>query len=356
MNDLVLIKPQCEKTHDLKRLEYILTRSLKSCVFDTITTADEFACADLKGKKVLFAISLDKSGVNLEHYKVLKKIRLDKTCLEDSTCALIVDGASELHTKAVAGELALSANMSGGTFIGKSLVEGTGILKNYNTIARNILAENLEAYAKMAEALAYNLLSFEKPKKERPKILAIHAGNSEKSNTKALWDMVRSYLSDITVQEFSLQDGEVKDCRGCAYAVCLDYGKRKTCFFDDLITEKIYPAIIDCDALVIISPNYNDAPTAYIMAFMNRLTALLRGNHLFDKQLFAVVVSGYSGGDLVANQLVRSLNMNRPFILPSGFALFETANNPGEIKEIPGIEKIASEFAENILIQLQKKR
>jgi len=353
MSDLILIKPHNKEMHKAERLEHILARSLKNHEHDVIKTADEFVCANLNGKKVLFAISLDESGVNLEHYEILKKIRLEQKCLDDAVCAIIVDGTSELHTKTVAGELALSANMSGGTFIGKSLVEGTGTLKNYNIIARNISTDILEAYAQTSEALVDNLLAFEKPKKNNPKILAIHAGHIEKSNTKALWDMVRSYMADIEVSEISLQDGEVKDCRGCAYATCLELGKQKTCFFKDLITEKIYPALTECDALVLVSPNYNDAPTAYIMAFMNRLTALLRGNHLISKQLFAVIVSGYSGGDLVANQLIRTLNMNRPFILPSRFALFETANNPGEIKEIPGIEKLASEFAENIRKQIK---
>ena len=353
MSDLILVKPTSKQTHNAERLEHILARSLKNHEYKTIKTADEFACASLKGKRVLFAISLDESGVNAEYYEILKKIRLEKKCMDNCECALIVDGASELHTKTVAGELALSANMSGGTFIGKSLVEGTGTLKNYNTIARNISTDNLEAYAKTADALIEHLLDFGKPKKNNPKILAIHAGHGEKSNTKVLWDMVRSYITDIETSEISLQDGEIKDCRGCAYAACLEFGKQKTCFFEDLITEKIYPALIECDALVLVSPNYNDAPTAYIMAFLNRLTALLRGNHLLNKQVFAVIVSGYSGGDLVASQLVRTLNMNRPFILPPRFALFETANNPGEVKEIPGIEKLASEFAVNIRKQIK---
>jgi len=353
MSNFTLIKPTNVETYKTERFEHILWRSLIDYSYDTITTADEFECADLKGKKVLFAVPLGESGVNLECIKILKKIRLNRECLDGCIGASIVDGTNEIYTKAVARELAFGANISGCTFIGKSLVEGTGTLKNYNTIARNISADNLEAYAKTAEHLIHNLMTFEKPKKNNPKILAIHAGHSEKSNTKALWDMVRTYLPNIDVTEISLQDGEVKDCRGCAYATCLDFGKQKSCFYSDWITEKIYPALIDCDVLVLISPNYNDAPTAYIAAFMNRLTALLRGNHLVNKQLFAVIVSGYSGGDLVAKQIISTLNMNRPFILPSRFALLETANNPGEVKEIPEIEKIAHEFAENILKQIK---
>ena len=105
---------------------------------------------------------------------------------------------------------------------------------------------------------------------------------------------------------------------------------------------------------MIVSPNYNDAVPAYITALINRLTSLFRVNQLSGKQLFAVVVSGYSGGDLVAMQLIGALNMNKPFILPAHFCLFETANDAGEIKRAPDAQKLALEFAQNMLKQIKK--
>ncbi|MCL2294240.1 MAG: NAD(P)H-dependent oxidoreductase [Spirochaetes bacterium] len=353
MYDFVLIKPLCREKSKMERLDYVLERSLKNYKYNTIATSDEFERADLKGKKVVFAFSLGESGINLEYYEILKKIRLDKNSMEGCTGALIVDGASEFYTKAIARELTLSANMAGCTFIGKSLVEGTGTLKNYNIIAKNLSADNLEAYIITAEALIKNLTDFKSPVKSTPRILVVHAGSSKKSNTKMLWDIVRENLGNVTIEEIALQDGEIKDCKGCPYVTCRHFGEQSSCFYGGVITEQVYPAILTCDALIVVSPNYNDAPTAYISAFINRLTALLRVNQLSGKQLFAIIVSGYSGGDLVAEQLIGALNMNKPFILPSRFALFETANNPGEIKEIPEIEKSASAFAENILKQIK---
>jgi len=354
MYDFVLIKPLCREKYKTERLDYILKRSLINYNYDTVATSEEFERANLIGKKVVFAVSLDESGINLEHYGILKRIRLDKNSMEGCTGVLIVDGAGEFYTKAVARDLAFSANMAGCTFIGKSLVEGTGTLKNYNIIAKNLSSDNLEAYAVKAETLIKNLIDFKPVLKSNPRILVVHAGNSERSNTKMLWDMVRGRLGNVTADEISLQDGEIKDCKGCHYVTCRHFGEQSSCFYGGVITEKVYPAILACDVLVIVSPNYNDAPTAYISAFMNRLTALLRGNQLSEKQLFAVIVSGYSGGDLVAKQLIGALNMNRPFVLPARFALFETANNPGEIKEIPGIQEIAGSFAENILKQIRR--
>ena len=69
--------------------------------------------------------------------------------------------------------------------------------------------------------------------------------------------------------------------------------------------------------------NYNDALSANLTACVNRLTALFRQTRFYDKRLFGLVVSGYSGGDLLARQLISALNMNKSFfpaapLLPAG--------------------------------------
>ena len=104
-----------------------------------------------------------------------------------------------------------------------------------------------------------------------------------------------------------------------------------------------------------VCPNYNDALGANLAAFINRLTALVMTHKFYDKCLFGIVVSGYSGGDLVAQQLISALNMNKTFRLPGHFSLLETANNPKEILEIEGIEKRAESFARTILKNLKNE-
>lgn len=64
------------------------------------------------------------------------------------------------------------------------------------------------------------------------------------------------------------------------------------------------PAINACDAMLFLCPNYNDAVSANIMALFNRMTNLLLRHTLYDKYLFGVIVSGCSGSDLVAQQLL----------------------------------------------------
>ena len=90
----------------------------------------------------------------------------------------------------------------------------------------------------------------------------------------------------------------------------------------------------------------------YGHAAVNRLTALYRTTSFAQKAVFALVVSGYSGGDIVASQIVSALNMNKGFWLPPQFCLLETANDKGEAERLPGIEERVARFAENIWQQL----
>ena len=65
------------------------------------------------------------------------------------------------------------------------------------------------------------------------------------------------------------------------------------------------------------------------------------------------MVSGYSGGDIVASQVVSALNMNKGFWLPANFCMLETANDAGTAVALPGINGRLDIFTENMLRQLQ---
>ena len=95
--------------------------------------------------------------------------------------------------------------------------------------------------------------------------------------------------------------------------------------------------------------NYNDALSANLTACVNRLTALFRQTRFYDKRLFGLVVSGYSGGDLLARQLISALNMNKSFFLPPHFCLLETANERGSLIRLPGIRNTAAAFAREMM-------
>ena len=307
----------------------------------------------LENQRVLFAVPLDESGVNHGYYDLLAYLRTHPGCLDGSVGGVLVDGPGDLCTKAVGRELVLSASRAGCAFPGRPLVEATGDLRNFTVQAKNAGCSSEEAYRLAAADLTDRVLGFAPPKRHQPKLLVLHASNHRTSNTLALWSRCRERLGKVCeITEIGLRNGTLEDCAGCPYTMCLHFGEKGDCFYGGVMVQEVYPAIRESDAVVLLCPNYNDALSANLTAAINRLTALYRTTPFTDKAVFAIVVSGYSGGDIVARQVVSALNMNKGFWLPPNFCLLETANDAGTAVELPGIEERLSEFTENILRQL----
>ncbi len=228
-------------------------------------------------------------------------------------------------------------------------MEGTGSLHNLDVLSRNMGLSQAETYRETARALLRRLSGFSPPKPERPRVLMLHASDHATSNTLALGGALRGRLEpDIAFEELSLRNGAVFDCRGCSYTVCSHYAKSQSCFYGGSIVDEVYPALMRAGALLLLLPNYNDSVSANIMAFINRLTSLQLFHDLGEKYLFAVVVSGYSGGDLVAQQALGALCLNKGFLLPPRFCLMETANDPGAALAAPGVAQRLDAFANRI--------
>lgn len=213
---------------------------------------------------------------------------------------------------------------------------------------------NQEAYENAVGRLVEKLLAFTgapAPEGGRHRIALFHASSRKTSNTLLLWSLIRQKMEDrALIREVSLRNGTVVDCRGCSYEACLHFGEQGDCFYGGVMVEEGYPAIRESDTLIFACPNYNDAVSANIMAFFNRMTALFRTDfrEFAKKRIFALVVSGYSGGDIVAEQVIDALNCNKHFILPPHFVLMETANDPGSILQNEGLEQRVEEMAERI--------
>ena len=345
---LILIRPRCQDRDKTKRLEAVLEYALEGITWKTLETVEEVGQTDLRGKRILFAIELGDSGINLEYVRLLKSIRIDRNMFEGSLAGIIVDGSSEMFTKSVARHLEFSANRAGCAFPGRPLVEGTETLQNFSIIARNLSTDNYNAYRVSARELIQRLVSFQKPFISHPNILVLHSGDPKTSNTLVLWELIQRGL-DADITQISLRDGQIHDCHACAYDTCLHFGERSKCFYGGVITKEVFPAILACDALVMVCPNYNDAVGANLTAFINRLTALFRVHRFFDKRLYAVIISGYSGSDIVAEQLISALNMNKSFYLPPRFAMMQTANAPGSVLQIQRIQEKAAGFAAQMM-------
>ena len=160
--------------------------------------------------------------------------------------------------------------------------------------------------------------------------------------------VLQKLTSPFSFREVSLQNGTIQDCRGCSYTACLHFAQRHTCFYGGAISTEIIPAIENCDAMLFLCPNYNDAVSANIMALFNRLTNLLTQRDLYDKYLFGIVVSGYSGSDLVAQQLMGAMCFNKTTMLPPCFCLMQTAHDPDSAKNMPDIQERIQAFPANM--------
>ncbi|MDE7262121.1 MAG: NAD(P)H-dependent oxidoreductase [Oscillospiraceae bacterium] len=303
----------------------------------------------LRGRKLLFAVALDGGGCSLAYYRMLSTLRKGGDLLSGCTAGVIVMGQGELYTKDVARDLVLAANLSGCAFLGRPLVEATGSLRNFRVQAQIYDTDEPTAFRMAAEELTGRLQDWEGPPPVR-RVLALHASMRATSNTLALWELVKAGLPDsVAVQELCLQNGTLADCIGCSYTACLHFGQQGGCFYGGPMVDEVFPAVRECDALVMLCANYNDALAANLTAFVNRLTALFRQSRFYEKRLYGLIVSGYSGGDLIARQLISGLNMNKSFYLPPRFCMMETANEKGSLVRLPGVAERSREFAARMM-------
>lgn len=305
--------------------------------------------AALKGEKLLFAIALDEGGCGGGYYRMLSLLRRGGGLLDGCTAGLVVTGEGELYTKDVARDLVLAANLAGCAFLGRPLVEATGSLRNFRVQAEICGTDEASAFRLAIEELIDRLLFWPPPPPVKH-LLALHASSRSTSNTLALWELVRRNLPDsVEIRELCLRNGTVADCNGCAYTTCLHFGEQGGCFYGGPMVDEVFPAVRECDALVMLCANYNDALSANLTAFVNRLTALFRQSRFYDKRLYGLIVSGYSGGDLLARQLISGLNMNKSFYLPPNFCMLETANEKGSLVKLPGVAERGAAFAKAIM-------
>lgn len=371
--EIVVISPVSAEARNLSgqrrsvRLRGVLSKALEGLDCRIIHMVEDIDDGDLQDRRVLFAINLSSAGVNMEFYRLLEYLRAHEDCLRGSIGGIVVDGGGEMYTKGIARRMAFSANRAGCTFPGKALVEATGSLRNFQVLSRVMEKEPMEVYGIQVEKLVRRIMGFQiqgapgaqdapgnaevrgDGDGQRLKVLAVHASTRSSSNTLLLWDEVKKHLEHrASIREISLRNGQMVDCRGCKYETCRHFGEKGRCFYGGIMVDQVYPAIVDCDVLVMICPNYNDALGANLTAFINRLTAVVNIRSFEKKRVYAIIVSGYSGGDILAEQVLGAMSMNKGFILPPRFALLETANDPGTVMEIPGIREKAENFSDGI--------
>ncbi|MCT4595203.1 MAG: NAD(P)H-dependent oxidoreductase [Anaeromicrobium sp.] len=304
----------------------------------------------LQNKKILFAIELNEIGICEDALKFVRNLyRLSNKSLLGSSASLIIKSNSDLYTKNFARDMVFLLNNLGCSFMGQPLVEMTKDLKNLYTFQKKFNIPLPELSSNLCKNTIDRLMCYNPKILENPHVLALHSSNYKTSNTLTLWNLIKSNLNSVS--EYHVENGTILDCIGCAFKTCKHYSKQSSCFYGGTMVKEIYPAIEAANGLVFLCPNYNDALSANISAVINRLTALYRRSKFYDKSLFSIVVSGNSGSDIVAKQLISALNLNKGFRLPPYFSLMYTANDPGSILKYSDVDIRAKEFANHILME-----
>lgn len=299
----------------------------------------------LQNRKILFVVTLDSLGYDIPMIQWLKKQKDD--AFKGSYGSMIVISDSDYYTKSMAQDLILHTNRKGLGFIGHGVLEMTKNFKNFETWQKTV-SKPLRAIAvDQGKVLIQRLEAFKLVNKT--KVVALHASSYKTSNTLNLWKLVKEQLINLEVKEIHIENGTIVDCKGCPFQTCIHYGEYRSCFYGGSIVEEVLPAIESADVVVWICPNYNDSVSANILAAINRLTVLYRQMSFHNKACYAVVVSGNSGSDSVAKQLIGALNINKGFQLPPYFSIMATANDPLKVLEIQGIEKKSRTMANRML-------
>lgn len=342
-DELYVIRPK----HISETLTQMLHAASQNSSVITITEADPLP--DLRNKCLLLTVDLNEAGYCIPIFYIISEIyKRGYKALEGSKAALIIYSPNDYNTKSTAADIIYQLNLLGCQFPGHPIVEAIGSLKNFKTWQKTMPMTLMEICLEQCAKLEVLLKDFHSPKNKTPSIVALHSSSNMTSNTLALWNMVKDELRNCNIEELHVENGTVMDCKGCSFKTCLHYSKHSSCFYGGVLVKEIYPAIEKADAVIWLCPNYNDAVSANLSAVINRLTALYRKTGFFDKALYAVVVSGNSGSDSVAMQLIDALCINKDFYLPPKFCITATANDPGAILEIEGIKEQAKDFAANI--------
>lgn len=348
MNDYYVIIPGKFSPQLKKMLEAALRG--KSALYIT----DKHSLPDLRGAKIIVCAEISPAGLCIPLYEILEELQIrGSDSLKDSSAVLLLHSSNELYTKSTASFIIFIMNQLGCRFPGHPAVEATGSLSNFSTW-RSIKKASLEDIClELCMVLGERFAGYNPTPVEKPKILALHSSRKDISNTLALWNMVKSNLEGCVIRELHVENGTILDCKGCSYKTCKHFSMNNSCFYGGIMVKEILPAIEEADAVIWLCPNYNDAISANISAVINRMTALYRKTPFYNKTLFSIIVSGNSGSDSVARQLLGALCINKGFNLPPYHSFMATANDPGTIFKIPGIEAAAKKFSDNIINELK---
>lgn len=169
------------------------------------------------------------------------------------------------------------------------------------------------------------------------KIVVILGSPRKKGNSASLAESLinGAEKNGAEVQTFFLQGMDIKPCNACDLCLKPDSG----CVIDDDM-QKIYPAVIAADSIVIASPIYWFTINAQVKLFIDRCYALItyensKESHAFAGKNFGIILT-YGDSDPFRSGAVNALRMYQDMLRYVGAKIsgiiYGTAGGRGQIK------------------------
>lgn len=353
MQNLLVIFPSKDVSKELNKMLSAFLANFSN--FSIVKSVEDLK--DFSNKKILFVLNIGNTGFDISILNFLNQLReKDTNAFHNSLGAVLAFSKTEFGTKCSTQDIIFLANSMGCAFLGHPLVEATKNMRNFLTWQKTINLPLDEICYELSARLGKRFMEYNYKTILNPKITVLYSTPHKYSNTLNLWRMVASNLKEFNINEILIENGKILDCKGCSYKLCKHYAKKNTCFYGGFMVENILPAIEESDCVIWLCPNYNDGLSANLTATINRLTVLCHKHSFYNKSMFGIVVSGNSGSDSVAKQLIGALNINKGFRLPGYAILSETANDPNSILAIEGIQEKTQLFTNYFKNEFEETR
>lgn len=357
MAELLVIYGDCSQDY----LKWFKTALEDKVDYQLLSAEEVMQQKTFNFERVLLLCHLNEIGRDFGIDKLLSVLKREmprQDRRESFYLGFAIKSESEFYTKSYARWLALSSSLLGANVIGKPLVEFLPDFINYKTWKKTLDLSLSEIAQKQLWSLCVRLLDAEHLRLYKPKCLVLHACKEGTSNTLLLWREIEQHIKRespaMSMREIYMERGSITDCIGCDYDTCVTAAKSLDCIVGGQYVNEIMPALDWADIIIWLCPNYNDSISADLMAVINRMSGYYRTRELSSKRFYGIIVSGNSGSDTVAQQLVGALTLNKGFGLPPYFCMTEIASEPCSILNNQGINDRIIAFSRRLVVNTQE--
>lgn len=361
----VLLLP-CQQTGEQPRLKSVLTKALIDIPHRMIY---DIAQVHLPSR-MLIALSLGAVGVNEAYLTFLGQLRSGQIDMKSSVVGLVVESSGSLFSKQIATELTYALNQAGAALVGNPLVEATESLLHFPQFdmiphqfpldlpdydPSNPLSHYETAITMLAQRVVGPGFRGRSPltgRADLPRILVVMPwGNGDKNgeeigNISDLWgELHRRLLPFSQCDQLFLREDMVYSCNHCENHHCDKYLVNQSCFYGGAMSAKAVDLIAQADALLMLCPSFHNNLHALQFSFIQQLSSLFAEYEFREKAIYALGVTPYANGDMLANQLISTLCLDYSFYLPPHFIQLEIAKDPLEAITSEGIEERLDKFA-----------